>query len=155
MTGDPASLERLHDIVMPPAAPWWPPAPGWYVVAGAVALATVVVAARAWAQYRRAAYRRAALAELGSLPPTAEATPRVAEILKRVALAAYPREEVAGLSGAAWVLWLGETGGRPVPADVSVVLTQNVYGVATRGATEVLKAFAIRWIRRHGGIRSW
>jgi hypothetical protein len=26
------NLDRLHDIVVPAPVPWWPPAPGWYVV---------------------------------------------------------------------------------------------------------------------------
>jgi len=31
---DPTSLENLYDIAMPPPIPWWPLAPGWYVVGG-------------------------------------------------------------------------------------------------------------------------
>jgi hypothetical protein len=31
---DLTSLENLYDIVMPPPIPWWPLAPGWYVVGG-------------------------------------------------------------------------------------------------------------------------
>ena len=39
MTLDPAHLHRLHDLVLPPTVPGWPPAPGWYGVFALLALA--------------------------------------------------------------------------------------------------------------------
>ena len=33
---DPTSLENLFGLVVPPPVPWWPPAPGWFVVGGMV-----------------------------------------------------------------------------------------------------------------------
>ena len=41
---DPTSLEHLFDIVTPPPVPWWPPAPGWVVVAGIICVLAVWMA---------------------------------------------------------------------------------------------------------------
>ena len=50
MTGDPADLANLRDIVMPAAIPWWPLAPGiWILVAGLLA-AAIVASIRAFRQ---------------------------------------------------------------------------------------------------------
>jgi hypothetical protein len=100
---DPADLSRLNDIVAPPPVPWWPPAPGWWLL-GAALLA--VIATLSWAallHYRRNAYRRAALAEIDAIgkvndPASAAA---LSAVLKRVALVAYPRSDVASLTGLA------------------------------------------------------
>lgn len=113
---DPASLANLHDIVGAPPAPWWPPAPGWFVLA-AVLVAIVVYSVLCWQSRRRAnAYRRAALAELDLLTrnlnnpeqrvPSLRALP---ELVKRTALAAWPRSAVAGLSGDLWLEWLDDS----------------------------------------------
>jgi hypothetical protein len=112
MSADPTSLDRLHDIVAPPPAPWWPPAPGWYVVL-AVGIPLLIWAgvklALAWKHNR---YRRAALAELAAIrasrPP--DLLSCLSELLKRTALIAYPREEVAALSGREWLAFLDRTG---------------------------------------------
>ena len=58
MNPDPASLDRLHDIMAPPPAPWWPPAPGWYVVLGAAILILLALAFRAFIRWQHARYRR-------------------------------------------------------------------------------------------------
>ncbi|MCW5889872.1 MAG: DUF4381 family protein [bacterium] len=47
---DATSLDRLADVVLPPAVAWWPPAPGW-LVAGAVVVGLVLRAA--WTARRR------------------------------------------------------------------------------------------------------
>ena len=112
-TPDPASLEHLVDIVVPPPAPWWPPASGWY------ALVLLVSAAALWCGWRRVrrwradAYRRAALGSLGHLTDELagdDTRPRavrgMAVLLKRTALAAWPRREVAGLTGEPWLSFL-------------------------------------------------
>src|SRR5262245_4153617 len=108
-SNDPASLERLHDIVLPIPAPWWPAAPAWYLLGGLLAL---FLCASVWtliAIWRRNAYRRAGLAELERLESQlnhSDSMPKLAELVKRVALAAYPRERVASLTGNPWLSFL-------------------------------------------------
>ena len=62
-TGQPPGLlEQLRDIRMPEAASWWPPAPGWWIVA-ALGLAGVFLVFRFFRrrslekQYRKEAHR--------------------------------------------------------------------------------------------------
>jgi len=73
-----------------------PPALGWYVVAGAIALVAGRIAWRSWRRWRAAAYRRAALAELDDIHARAEdpggrgeAPRELALLVKRTALAAH------------------------------------------------------------------
>lgn len=113
--GDPASLQYLNDIVVPDRAPWLPAATGWYVL-GLLALALLLwllglVIHRWWS--RR--YRREAIDQLNQIrnsnPPmtVAETVSAVDRLLKRVALAAWPRDSVARLSGRSWLRFLRTT----------------------------------------------
>ena len=64
MTTDPYSLDNLHDIVEPASIPWWPPAPGVWLLLALVAVWTVAGLGLWWVHWRRQAYRRAGLREL-------------------------------------------------------------------------------------------
>lgn len=106
-------LQNLHDIVVPPPVPWLPPAPGWYALGLVALLFLLWGAVAAYRRWRRNAYRRQALAELARLEralATEEAAspllPRLAELLKRTAMAAYGRAAVAPLSGQPWLDFL-------------------------------------------------
>jgi hypothetical protein len=145
MNTDPASLDNLREIVLPPPVPWWPLAPGWWLLFAAIALAALAFAFRLFRRWRANAYRRAALRELA----VAGDVPAIAEILKRTALVAYPRKDVAALSGAAWLAWLAETGGRPVPATVAERLTLGVFTNHDDSNIGEVPAFAADWIRSH------
>jgi hypothetical protein len=155
MNLDPASLENLRDIVEPAPVPWWPLAPGWWCLLALLGLAAVVGVATGVRRWRADAYRRAALRELRG----AETNAAIAELLKRVALAAYPRSEVAALSGTAWSRWLAETGGRPVPEAVSEALEEGVFAARGSDSARQLASFAADWIQSHrkgqavGGVR--
>ena len=147
---DPASLENLHDIVAPLPVPWWPPAPGWLFLGSLFLLALLIVLMRVVLRYRRNAYRRAALAELQMAAAQKEPLSLIAGLLKRTALATYPREDVAGLTGEAWVEWLAETGNMTLPAPVVTALGQNLYNVGETDS-KVLIDFTRRWIQHHRG----
>ncbi|MFT5904598.1 MAG: hypothetical protein ACI9E1_000183 [Cryomorphaceae bacterium] len=105
-TSDPTSLENLHDIVeSDPVSIWWPLAPGWWALIAIVSLATTIGIWRGIRNYQRNAYRRVALAEIDT--PGGDLQ-RLPALLKRVALSAYPRSEVASLAGQDWIDFLNQ-----------------------------------------------
>ena len=108
-----ASLQNLNDIVVPEPAAWWPLAPGWYVLAAILLALLAWLALRVWQGWRRNSYRRQALAELSAIRAGGDASSlqQVPELLKRTALSAWPRQQVAGLSGAAWHRFLDDAAG--------------------------------------------
>ena len=145
MQTDPASLENLRDIAVPPPVPWWPPAPGWWLVLAVIAVALSVLMLRGWRAWQSNAYRRAALRELQSAKTISE----IAEVLKRTALVAFPRIETAALSGSVWCEWLGNTMGERVPKSVSSALVRGVFAENESANVGEVSAFAANWIKLH------
>jgi hypothetical protein len=144
---DPAtSLDRLHDLVLPAAVPWWPAAPGWYVVFLVVLVLLLLLVHRAWKRRQASAYRLAALRELGSLQDAAA----IAELLRRTALAVAPRQVIAEKTGTAWLDWLAAQCSEIMPDAVRTQLTAGVYGrSAADRDLSVLRDYAALWIARH------
>lgn len=148
---DPASLERLHDIVEPAAVSlFWPPAPGWWVVLGLCFIVVTITVWKALHRYSRNAYRRYALRLLGN----AGDAHAVNVILKRVALATYPRHEVARLAGKAWTEWLSAHGPDSVSGDSARVLTSGLHQPMD-GELDSLRRFARQWIVDHREGPQW
>jgi len=143
------SLDRLHDIVMPPDVPWWPPAPGWYAVLAVAVVLLCWLAFRFWRSWRANAYRRAALRELASANDAAG----VAEILRRTALVIAPRADIAQKTGDDWLDWLESRGGGAPSAEMRENFTRGVYARTTdeRDIT-TLRDYAARWISGHRRI---
>jgi hypothetical protein len=153
MTGDPADLANLRDIAVPTPVPWWPPAPGWWILAAALLLAAAVLVLRRLRRWRADAYRRAALRELAALEagsmPAGQLAAAVSTLLKRTALAAYPRADCASLSGAAWVDFLDRTGGS-FGTGPARLLPQLVWSApADASALPAILTAARRWITTH------
>ena len=149
----PDLLERMHDLAMPEAVSWLPQTDGWWVLL-AWLLGLALLAVRKWVIHRQAnRYRREALASLETLRRSAaqddaQAAARVAELVKRTALSAYPRSEVASLYGQAWAEFLVRTAGgdRLIAAAAPKLASAAYAGDVT--LAEVLPC-AQRWIRRH------
>ena len=115
-------LAELRGYHPPDPVSWWPPAPGWWLVALLIVgllIWVTVWALGAWRRRRLAgAAPRAALDELAALRAAhardgdAAAFARgLSRLLRRFALARYPRRAVAGLSGEDWLVFLDAHGG--------------------------------------------
>jgi Domain of unknown function (DUF4381) len=145
MNQDAASLDRLHDIVMPPTVPWWPPAPGWYVLAAIILGLLLVLVLRLWLRWRATAYRREAIRALDSASDPAE----IAALLRRTALAESSRSEIAALHGNAWVDWLAARSPEPVTPAIREQLVMGAYAPSVQSDPAALRAWATRWIASH------
>ena len=114
----PDPVAGLIDVPLPPHVSLWPQT--WPArITVALLLAGTIVAGWRFARYWHAnRYRRAALAELRQVTQTlgADAAPnqlatQLSVLVRRTALAAFPREQVASLSGSAWLAFLDRTSG--------------------------------------------
>ncbi|MDQ0321526.1 hypothetical protein QO002_003664 [Pararhizobium capsulatum DSM 1112] len=114
-----ATLRQMADITLPPPVSMMPATWGWAALAGLVVL---VLAFAFWRWHRRRAqnrYRRDALADLAALESGSgsdagrlKALNALPALIKRTALAVWPREQVASLSGPGWVNFLRTNAGK-------------------------------------------
>jgi hypothetical protein len=113
-----AMLRDIHDI---PPVHWWPPAPGWWLLAIALTLLALLV----WRSRARislripipgitlGSWRWEAAAALRDLRRRADkgqdakqTLGELSELLRRIAMARLGRPACAGLVGTAWLDWL-------------------------------------------------
>lgn len=141
-------LQGLHDFYQPPAPAWTPQTVGWYVVFALIGLAAVWFAIHSIRHWLANRYRREALRELAGLAPDQYST-----LLKRVALAAWPREKVASLNGQEWLNFLSETSPdgsfRQAPGNRIEEIALQPALKPSAAETEALRQIAETWIRRH------
>lgn len=152
MSGDPSDLSNLRDIVLPPPVSYWPPAPGWWVLAVLLAALLALLLVRQLIRHRHDAYRREALRELAALPAPLDASgaQALSAILKRTALVAFPRSDVAGLTGAAWLRFLDTTGRmQAFERGPAAPLPQIALGASVDADERAIRTAAHDWIRRH------
>ena len=161
-SNDPASLQNLNDIVLPANVDWWPLANGWYFLLGMLVIAIAWYSYRATQRWFANRYRRAALQELDLLRGAINNNDdrdtwlrQLPVLLKRTALSAYPRHQVASLSGKDWFDFLNSTLSKPVFNDsTTITLEQLSYSSDSLSAiespvtSELINAIA-QWIKHH------
>lgn len=146
-------LDQLGPYAEPPPVSMWPATPAWWV-AGLVVLVALGVLLRLWLCHREAtAYRREALADLKPLAEglrsnSAQALAGLDLILRRTALTAFARPEVAGLRGEAWIGFLDRTGGAFAAHAPAMLAAPYARAVPAFDGAAVLAA-ARHWIRHH------
>jgi len=110
-------LEALRPLHAAPPPALWPPAPGWWVLAILLLGLCAVAAFWGWRRYRRARFRRHVMTEIDRITNAytdekkSEFLAELGILLRRIALRRYPPEEVAALTGGAWLRFLDATGG--------------------------------------------
>lgn len=138
-------INALEEVPEPPPIAMTPQTPGWIVLGLLLIVACIGLGLRAFQHWQADAYRRAALAELEDAGNDAT---RIAEILRRTALVAFPRRDVVPLFGEAWLAFLDST----YPGEAFVSGPGRSVATAPFQAHPVspeLKQVATDWVRRH------
>jgi len=150
-------LAQLRDIHLPPPIGWWPLAPGWSLLIAIAVVAFVIAGIWLARRYRQRRYRRFALQQLRALHiqwqtehDDAAFAQAVNRLLKQCALAAFPRCDVAALSGAEWLEFLDRQLRKPRFTDPDLRALATLYQPTSPTlAADTLRVAAEHWIRRH------
>ncbi len=146
-------LSQLRDIRSAPEAPFWPPAPGWWILA--LGLLAVLIGAVRGLRRRALASRRRQdlLARLGRLreehDPEQEPQAWLAgvnRLLKVTAMRAFPAQAPGVLTGREWAAFLGEES----DYEAFAALAAGPYEPHPRFDAAALERAAEGWLRRHG-----
>ena len=157
----PNPLSGLRPYHVPDAVSWWPPAPGWWLLA---ALLLLLGSALGWwlvRRHRRRAASRQATTELtrlrSDLSTKRDGTGFVRELsklLRRYALAIFPGDKIAALTGEDWLMFLDAHGGdgrfRKGPGRQ---LAEAPYRPSAEVPNEELAELVADWINRNREVR--
>lgn len=139
-------IDRLISPLEPEPISMGPQTAGWLVVLAALSVVGSALIRWFVRRHRADQYRRDALERLKVVgdDPT-----KIAEILRRTALAAYPRAQVASLSGLDWLAFLDHTmDGSGFCEGAGQVLAEAPYRRAS-ARIDSLGTLAERWVRTH------
>jgi hypothetical protein len=162
MTNQTLTIFDLNGIVIPDAISYRPETLFVRVLLVVIALGLIRIGWHGWKVWRQAAYRRAGLrlleeikADFSRTGDSAVFLAALSVLLKRVALAAFPRQQVAPLYGSEWLRFLDHTcPARTFDSERGSVLTGQVTGTTSASSLskadeEYLVQWARTWIRRH------
>ena len=102
----------LKELPLPEPVSWWPQTPGWYVLSAAVLAGLAWFGWRLYLRHQHNSYRKEGLAQLAAMSSNSAAAGGLPILLRRSALHAASREDVAGLRGDQWIAWLNQSAGR-------------------------------------------
>ncbi len=150
-------LSQLRDIQAPQGLPWWPPAPGWFIVS-VLSLAIIFWLTYCYKQYRKKQLRRQSILQhIRDLQQNLveEHYPIIYQdlstLLRRIALMTHERTQVAHLAGEEWLKFLDDQCGTHLfTHDVGRLLLTAPYfpGNETVASPEPLLKITEEWIKR-------
>jgi len=149
-----AGLRAYH---LPDAPSWWPPAPGWWFLLAILIIAGLFFGWWLARQRSRGAAARQVLRELADLRQRSrrdgESPALVRELsrlLRRFAIAIYPRQDVAALTGEAWLQFLDRHGGAgSFQQGPGRQLAEAPYRAEPAKGFEELLALVEDWVQRN------
>ena len=154
---NPDILSQLRDIHAAPPTPWWPPAPGWWVLAVLLLALLVWLGKILLAGHRIRARRKKMLAWVdhlnASIDPLKQPQAYLAtvnRIFKLVALRAFPEEQCAVMAGKEWVEFLTDKMHKTPSVDSLEVLASGPYDPAPGFDADTISGLSRIWIKQHG-----
>jgi len=146
-----APLEQLHDFYQPPSPSWRPQTVGSYVALSMLAILLIAFATSLWHRWKRNRYRREALRQLVHTDVR-----DISELLKRTALSAWPRADVASLTGPAWLKFLNGSA-RQASFDSAIADQFEAMAFSSSRPSQEdessIRSEASHWIKHHKAPR--
>ncbi len=147
----PQLLDLMHEIDVPEAVSWTLQTKGWLVLGCWLLAVSILSLIKVVLRHRRNRYRRVALELVDQVNTHSDnpgAAGEIAAIVKRTALVAYSRDDVASLCGPGWAQFLYESSGNDSRMKESVKLIAAAAYRPGVDAQELVEP-AKRWIRTH------
>jgi len=153
-------LAQLADIHLPEPVSFWPPAPGWWVLAILIVIALLVIA-RWWRrQHVRQQILQHAISELEAcMSRYAEQDSAldqrkldyvngVNSVLRRVALVHFPNSNAASLGGPEWVDFIRENGdSSELDDELAAALSFGRFQARCDIDVDALNTLGLSWIK--------
>lgn len=147
----------IGTLMEPEPIPFSFEAPGWTALLVLLILVLLIIAVREYNNYLRNAYRRMAIKQInaakGQRMPSDQIIYKVTEILKRVALTSFGREEQGSLYGKEWVEFLKSHGKIGLSELFREVVGTTLYQGRTMQLSENERSDfineSINWIKKH------
>lgn len=152
------ALGEFVEVTPPPPISALPQTVGWACVAMALLLGLAYYGWKKIRHWYRNRYRREALQVLQGLASSNQANAiELNNLLKRVALAGHPRQQVASLAGTQWARFLNEQCAEEIfSAQQLETLTSRSYQQVSIDPVQLahLSAAVKQWITTHRGIQN-
>jgi len=145
----------LRDIHMPAQlSNWWPLAYGWWIVLGVLGCILLYSGYKFYHHYIVGRAKRHALQVLLSYENAyhqnknaSHYCAQLSELLRRVALVYFPREQVAGLHGMAWINFLNQTSNNTLFTDDTLLTLPYTNNTCLIDLTPLFNATR-QWIKQ-------
>jgi len=126
---------------------------GWYVLLILIIISISVLFYRWLKKYQSNAYRREALKEITNFQkqPIISSVDNIMILLKKVAMHAYGRQEVASLTGETWYSYLESKGKNTAFMKIGQRIAENIYEEKPmeNKTLDELVVLSKRWIKTH------
>lgn len=150
-------LQQLRDIHGAPDVPWWPPAPGWWVLAALLLFVLFLLVRNARQRYRVRQRRQRLLSHIEwietAVDPNAAPGQFLSDlnrIFKIVALRAFPESSCAELRGPDWVRFISEKLPDANDRQGLEALAEGPWQKSPEFEAAKLMDLAKRWVLLHG-----
>ena len=128
-------LENLRDIHLPGEVSAWPPAPGWWILALVILILVAFIIRYIWQRHQQKHILRISLNHLTKLTDNYQKhndpqklVKSYSSLLRRIALARFSRQNVAGLTGDTWLNFLDNSAHKAIfNSDIGRLLLNAPY----------------------------
>lgn len=148
----------LRDIHLPESVSAWPPAAGWWILL--ILIILILLATFLFRKYRhrlkrKPAYKKLALNDFHAIKkqfagkPSVELLRALSTLMRQVMLSYYPRQQVASLTGEAWLQQVNQLSGNNLfkESQAELILQAPYRQHAEFNAEEILTAFE-QWLKQ-------